>query len=222
MERAQLVRLDADALRQASNLIQYGTALSFEGRGHNIAGLYDAIRDRSVERFMAISSQVTELFPTVKALGLRVKGQSQKVLTVTLVDGTEVLSEAMSEGLLYYLAFAVLAELQRPAVYLVEEPENGLHPSRIADIVGMLRAIAEDPKHPVQVLMATHSPLVVNELHPEEVTIVTRDPKTGTRLRPIKETAHFEERSKVYALGELWLSYADGKSEAPLFDSEGR
>jgi predicted ATPase len=52
----------------------------------------------------------------------------------------------MSEGLLYYLAFAILAELQRPAVYLVEEPENGLHPSRIADIVRMLRAVAEDQR----------------------------------------------------------------------------
>jgi hypothetical protein len=46
--------------------------------------------------------------------------------------------------------------------------------------------------------------------------------EAGTHLSPIKETPHFEERSKVYALGELWLSYADGKSEAPLFDTEGR
>jgi len=218
VERAQLVRLNADELRMPSQLLPYGTDLLLQGRGQNIAGLYDAVRDRNVERFTAISRQVTEMFPTVKTLGLRATGQSQKVLTVALVDGTEVLSGAMSEGLLYYLAFAILAELRRPAVYLVEEPENGLHPSRIADIVHTLRAIAEDAKNPVQVIMATHSPLVVNELRPEEVTVVTRDPVTGTQLHPIKATPHFEERSKVYALGELWLSYADGKAEAPLFD----
>jgi predicted ATPase len=221
-ERAQLVRLDADELRMPSQLLPYGTDLLLQGRGRNIAGLYDAVRDRNIERFTAISKQVTELFPTVKTLGLRATDQAEKVLTVTLVDGTEVLSGAMSEGLLYYLAFAILRELRQPAVYLVEEPENGLHPSRIADIVRTLRAIAEDPKNPVQVIMATHSPLVVNELRPEEVTVVTRDPATGTQLRPINATPHFEERSKVYALGELWLSYADGKAEAPLFDNEGR
>jgi hypothetical protein len=26
-----------------------------------------------------------------------------------------------------------------------------------------------------------------------------------------------EERAKVYGLGELWVSYADGNLEAPLF-----
>jgi ABC-type branched-subunit amino acid transport system ATPase component len=221
-ERAQFVRLNADVLRQGSPLIPYGTPLLLSGRGGNLASLYDAVRDRGVERFAAISKRLTELFPTVKALGLRALGQNEKVLMVNLVDGTEVLADGMSEGLLYYLAFAILAELQRPTVYLVEEPENGLHPSRIADIVGILRQITMDATNPVQVLMATHSPLVVNELRPEEVTVVTRDPVTGTQLRPIKETPHFEERSKVYALGELWLSYADGKAEAPLFDNEGR
>jgi ABC-type uncharacterized transport system ATPase subunit len=222
MERAQLVRLNTDELRQASSLIPHGQPLLLEGRGNNMAGLYDAVRDRSIDRFAAISKQLTERFPTVRTLGLRAINPNVKALMVTLLDGTEVLSGAMSEGLLYYLAFGILAELQRPAVYLVEEPENGLHPSRIADIVGMLRAIAEDPTTPVQVLMATHSPLVVNELRPDEVTVVTRDAETGTRLCPIKGTPHFEERSKVYALGELWLSYADGKAEAPLFDTEGR
>jgi predicted ATPase len=219
---AQFVRLDADELRRAGSLIAHASPLSLAGRGANIASLYDAVRDRSVERFIAISSQVTNFFPSVKTLGLRATGPGEKVLAATLVDGNEVLSKDMSEGLLYYLAYAILGELSRPAVYLVEEPENGLHPSRIADIVKMLRAIAEDPENPVQVIMATHSPLVVNELRPEEVTVVTRDPVTGTKLRSILETPHFEKRSQVYALGELWLSYADGKTEAALFDEKER
>lgn len=29
-------------------------------------------------------------------------------------------------------------------------------------------------------------------------------------------TPDFEERAKVYALGELWLSYANGEDEGPL------
>jgi predicted ATPase len=217
----QLVHLDADALRTPSQLIAYGQPLELVGRGQNLAGLYDALRDRSVDRFAAISKQVKSLFPSVNDLGLRAVGNDRKVLAVTLVDGTPVLSVEMSEGLLYYLAFAILGELKRPLIYLIEEPENGLHPSRIREIVAMLRNITAGPDG-VQVLMATHSPLVINELRPEEVTVVTRDPLTGTKLRALKQTPHFEERSKVYALGELWLSYADGTTEAPLFDTEGR
>ncbi|XYI04308.1 hypothetical protein ACMHYB_09270 [Sorangium sp. So ce1128] len=38
---------------------------------------------------------------------------------------------------------------------------------------------------------------------------------TGTRSRDCTST-RFEDRSRVYALGELWLSYANGADEAPL------
>jgi predicted ATP-dependent endonuclease of OLD family len=67
-----------------------------------------------------------------------------------------------------------------------------------------------------QVLIATHSPLVVNELEPDQVTIVTRDKERGTQTRLLKDTNDFESRSKVYMPGELWLSYANGVDEAGL------
>ena len=46
--------------------------------------------------------------------------------------------------------------------------------------------------------------------------MVVRESDTGTQVRRISETPNFAERSKVYALGELWLSYANGSNEAPL------
>jgi predicted ATPase len=68
----------------------------------------------------------------------------------------------------------------------------------------------------MQVIIATHSPLVINELQPNEVTILTRDEKIGTRARRMDRTRHFQQRQQVYALGELWLSFADGVDEAAL------
>jgi predicted ATPase len=213
----QLVRFDPDELRQAGELIPPGRPITLSERGDGLPSVYDAIRDRDVEAFSRISRQVQEHFPSVRKLGLRAITNRQKVLVVELRDGTEIQADLMSEGLLYFLAFAALREIDHPAIFLVEEPENGLHPSRVADVVRMLRAIAEDNEHPIQVLMATHSPLVINELKPEEVTVVTRD-DGGTHATPIAETPHFDERSKVYSLGELWLSYADGRQEAPLLN----
>jgi hypothetical protein len=96
---------------------------------------------------------------------------------------------------------------------LVEEPENGLHPARIGEVVQIFRELSKT----TQVLIATHNPLVVNELRPEEVSVVTRTPHEGTKVTPISNTPNFKERSEIYALGELWVSYADGKTEAPLF-----
>ena len=67
-----------------------------------------------------------------------------------------------------------------------------------------------------QVLIATHSPLVINALEGDEVTLVTRSPERGTTGVLMKDTPGFEGRSKVYELGELWASYAHGVDEAPL------
>jgi predicted ATPase len=122
----------------------------------------------------------------------------------------------MSEGLLYWLAFAVLPYVDPTAILLIEEPENGLHPSRIAEVMKVLRAISSR----MQVILATHSPLVINELQPDEVTILTRDPKTGTRATRLDRTTHFQQRQQVYALGELWLSFADGDSETALVPND--
>ncbi len=55
-----------------------------------------------------------------------------------------------------------------------------------------------------------------------EVSIVTRDPRTGTKVKLLKDVPGFEEKSKVYLPGELWLSYADGKMEASLLEGKPR
>ena len=65
-------------------------------------------------------------------------------------------------------------------------------------------------------IIATHHPLVINELQPDEVTLITRTSERGTIATPLWKTKNFEQRSKVYALGELWLNYADGDFESDL------
>jgi predicted ATPase len=214
----QLVRFDPDAMRAQTSLIVSGHPITLGERGDRLAAVYDAIRDRDNAVYTRISQSLTSHFSWVKVLGLRAMTPSEKVLALTLDDGAEVLANAMSEGILYFLGFAALSEIVRPSIFLVEEPENGLHPARIREVVKMLRDITEDKERPAQVLIATHSPLVVNELKPDEVSVVTRTTEQGTKVTRIKDTPNFQERAKVYALGELWLTYADGVTEAPLFD----
>lgn len=114
-----------------------------------------------------------------------------------------------------YQAILALESLSPVACLFFEEPESGLHPARIREVVRVLRRISE---RGTQVLMATHSPLVVNELMPDEVTIAVRPRGESPRLTRLCDTPHFEARSKVYALGELWLSYADGDLEKALLE----
>lgn len=208
-----ILRFDPDALRAPCRLMPSTRDLWFlNDRGLGLAGLYDAFLSRDRRGFAKLEGEFRQRFPTVDSLRLDTLDDVTKALGVTLVDGTEVAAEEMSEGMLYWLAFSILDSLLRRKVLLVEEPENGLHPSRIREVMRVVREISRQ----TQVVLATHSPLVINELEPDEVTIVTRTPERGTICTPIRQTKNFQERSEAYALGELWLSYADGDLEKEL------
>ena len=216
---AQLVRLDPDALRRDSELIPDDKSISFfedseEGiRGSRLPGIYDAIMNRGDESFAKIREQTRAMFPTVRNVRLRTTSNSRKCLEVELVNGTRVPAAQMSEGLLYFLAYVALPYLAPPSILLVEEPENGLHPSRIRDVMNILREISKT----TQVIIATHSPLVVNELNYNEVTVVTREIEKGTQARKLTDAEDFKVRSEEFLPGELWLNYANGVDEENLF-----
>jgi predicted ATPase len=208
-----LLWLDPDDLRAPAELFATGQPLWFRNEhGRGLPALYDALFSRDIPAFLAIAKRFIELFPTVQALRMVNPDEGHKTLGLTLTDGTEVGAKAMSKGMLYWLAFSMIEYLNPIGMLLIEEPENGLHPSRIPEVMRILREISKR----TQVIVATHSPLIINELSPEEVTIITRTPEAGTICTPMLETKSFAERSKIYALGELWLSYADGDLEREL------
>lgn len=208
----RLLRLDPDGMRQPTNLIPHGHPLEFGSRGEGLAAVYDGLLSRKLSVFLEISKRFTELFPTARAIQLTNPSPTTKALGVELMDGRSVGADRLSEGMLYWLAFAALPYLHPTPFILIEEPENGLHPSRIGDVMQVLREVSKTS----QILLATHHPLVINELQSDEVTIITRTPERGTIATPLSLTKNFEQRSKVYALGELWLNYADGEFESDL------
>jgi len=68
----------------------------------------------------------------------------------------------------------------------LEEPENGIHPERIAAMLHLLQDIAAGPSHPVgldnplrQVIINTHSPAVVGQIPDDSLLIA--EPKDTIR-----------------------------------------
>jgi ABC-type uncharacterized transport system ATPase subunit len=209
---ARMLRLDPDAMRQPTGLIAQGQLLEFDVRGRGLPAVYDALLSRRIDVFLDISKRFTALFPTARSIQLTNVSQTEKALGIQLIDGRSVGPNNLSEGMLYWLAFAALPYLQPAPLILIEEPENGLHPSRIAEVIGVLREVSRTS----QILIATHHPLVINELQEDEVTLITRTTERGTIATPLAVTKNFAQRAQVYALGELWLNYADGDLESDL------
>lgn len=109
--------------------------------------------------------------------------------------------EAVSDGTLRLLAlYGLLYSSHRPALLCFEEPETGLHPELIETVVEYLRAYSEV----MQVIVTTHSPLLVDCCRPEEVVLLDKEAGVTRALR-VDRQAQIEEFLRDWSLGELWL-----------------
>jgi predicted ATPase len=86
-------------------------------------------------------------------------------------NGLECPSWLLSDGTLRMLALTLPAFLPaEPRIYMVEEPENGVHPKALEIIIKALGAIPQ-----AQVFVATHSPLVVQQSGLDPLLCFSRD-----------------------------------------------
>lgn len=210
-----VLRLDPDALRRPAALIPEGQPVRLQDdRGTGLPGVLDALQARDADTIAELNARMRALFPTFKSLRLRNTSAHEKALGITLQDGVEVGADEMSEGMLYFLALATLEFIDAAPLVLIEEPENGLHPARIAEVMRLFRRLSER----TQIVLATHSPLVVNELEGHEISVVTRPPERGTQVVRLSDTPGYAMRAQAYANGELWLNYCNGVDEAALLN----
>lgn len=82
-------------------------------------------------------------------------------------------AKLISDGTVYALCImtAVLSRAQGKGITIIEEPERGIHPKAIAELVDLMRECAS-AEHPV--FVTTHSESVVREAKPDELWLVNK------------------------------------------------
>src|SRR4030043_247538 len=79
-------------------------------------------------------------------------------LVLKYTGGLRVSSWMASDGTLRLLALTIPAYLKNlKGVYLIEEPENGIHPRAIESMLQSLSSVYD-----AQILLATHSPIILS------------------------------------------------------------
>jgi len=131
-------------------------------------------------------------------------------------SGQRIRAQHASDGVILFLGFLAIAHLPEPPnLLLIEEPENGIYPKRLDQVIRLLRQLVEEQENPTfpQIIFTTHSPFVLSLFEPEEVTFLTRDrehPEAGVRAIPVREASHIRELlGGEFYLGELWYNYDD-------------
>lgn len=118
--------------------------------------------------------------PDLAAIGAtRRLADNAEYLVLRYDSGLEAPSWLLSDGTLRMLALTLPAFLPfRPALYLVEEPENGVHPKALEIIMGSLSAIPGG-----KTMVASHSPLVIQQAGRDALLCFRRD-EDGVKIIP--------------------------------------
>ena len=124
-------------------------------------------------------------------------------------SGAVLPASQASDGVSIVLAYLAVMHLPKPPVLiLIEEPENGIHPKRLQEIVRILRMLVEKSSR-TQILMTSHSPYLLDEFQPDEVTLCRKDRDGAVQTRRLSEIEDVRSQLDVFTLGEIWTGEGD-------------
>lgn len=130
-------------------------------------------------------------------------------------DRRRIPARSLSDGTLRFLGELIaLRTAPEGSLLLIEEIENGLHPTRAHLLVEAMEAAVQE--RGVQVLATSHSPMVLNALSERALhnaLLFGRPPDSeGTIVRPLRELTGFNDvvkrRGIDYLLASGWLERA--------------
>ncbi|MEA3309564.1 MAG: AAA family ATPase [Chloroflexota bacterium] len=203
MRRWRFLQLNPEVLRQPDSIRGPAT---LSANGDNLARTLARIKREEEEYILNdISRDLSNLVPGF----LNVEIEEDKTRELYLIyaniqDGRRFSSRTLSDGTLRLLALITLAnDPEYKGLLCFEEPENGVHPFRVTQMVELLRNLTTDFEDETeigwplrQLLVNTHSPLFMAQLNDTELLFAympTRiDPADGgtatrvTRIVPVR------------------------------------
>ncbi len=125
-----------------------------------------------------------------------------RYLVLRYRNGIEVPSWMASDGTLRLLALTLPAYLPDfRGIYLIEEPENGIHPKAVEAMFQSLSSTYD-----AQVLLATHSPVILSVADVRQLLCFAKTPEGVTDIVPGHEHPRLKEWRGETTLGVLFAS----------------
>ena len=247
MSQWRTLLLEPSAMRASSS---YYDPQSIDVRGGNLANtIYRLIKQEKTPGQVCaeLANKLSTLVEDVRQVRIVSNDRFEsRTVEVQGSDGIYHPAHALSDGTLRFLVLSVLdIDPDVRGMICLEEPENGIHPDRVPVMLELLQDIAVDPSFEVnadnpmrQVVVNTHSPLVVGHTKPNDIIYMDsvrtpdarghgtvahlyvppdswRDRKTGGahRVAPGSLIAYLGAPSG----SQNWLNFmADGDDKAPM------
>ena len=187
LARWQFYDLDPKQMKQPGTYIETPILPT---DGHDLASFFDTMQARQPRQFAQMYRELSMIIPQIEAFDVATNDRAEVDLTVR-EHGARFSAKLLSEGTLRVLGL-LAASSPMGAVSLIglEEPENGIHPRRLALVAEHFRNLARRHGSERQFLLTTHSPLLPEYLAPEHVVVCQRR-GNRTTFTPLREAGLF-------------------------------
>lgn len=190
---------------------------SMESTGQGIVYALVDILHANRSSFDELEERLTRLVPNIQRISLP-RGANQTFLLELIDRYSEhhIPASDISDGTLRILAFlTALYQENTPSIICFEEIENGVHPWLLHKMMELLKIVSTEgiAGKPVQVLITTHSPVLLNYVEPHQVRAVELDEEGKTQVHALPtDSVRFQKALEAYdgALGELWFTNVFG------------
>lgn len=192
--------------------------------GSNIAGVLAALDHSHKDELETMLTKYLKGLPErdIKRIWTEAVGKFQTDAMLYCEEGWAgttyhtVDARGMSDGTLRYLAIVTaMLTRQTGSLLVIEEVDNGLHPSRAHVLINMLRELGR--KRGIDVVVTTHNPALLDAAGAKMVPFITvahRDMQTGFSL--LTQLEDIEQLPKLMASASLGRLSSEGRIESAL------
>lgn len=187
-----------------------GTPPDLTADGGQIPSLIDFLLRRDRVRFDNFVEAARQLVPGLQDVDVATPKPDLRRLDIVIEEGLTLPVDQASAGVQLILFFLALAyHPTPPRTILLEEPENGVHPKRLQQIMELLRGLIEGKhgNYRAQVILTTHSPHLLDhvDLDKDQVLVFRRKPDGSCTAAPV-DKERLGEFLDEFMLGEVWFN----------------
>ena len=201
MAGIHVVALNSTAMRRPSSP---SVQRAFRTDGSNLPLVVRDLRNHREKDFKDWLEHLRTVLPDLQMIDVVERPEDRHLYLNVHYSNLEqpVPSWLLSDGTLRLFALTLLAYLpNNQEVYLIEEVENGIHPRAIEAVFDSLSSVYDG-----QVLLATHSPLIVGLTKPEQVLCFAKNPSGSTSIVRGSEHPKLKDWRGQVDLGTLYAA----------------
>ena len=187
-------------IRQLSPYYSENQLLS---NGKNLTALLSHLNGNAVKAYDKIIEEFKNVNPNFKELVFTtpMAGKSLMSLKEKNLDRAITIDNISDGTLRYLLLLSIFYNPNRGSVVCLDEPEAGLHPDMIN---GIAKGIKYAAQNGTQMIIATHSPLLLNAFELEDLKIFEKDKDNQTVVKT-KSEEDFPDWEGEFLTGQMWL-----------------